>query len=227
MGRNVPESDKLANSLIRKASDLAMAYLDAVLVHRAKELDNVQSLPQTGDAVENHLADPTDRAAITSLDGVDPLRRDPLRALVSERVIMMQVRSMAGAGRATRPPLLTRFRSYHIALGLAAALVIALGSSLITIAALKSSRTVSVRFVLAAPEARSVSLVADFNEWSPEEHLLVRNPDSGDWELRVPLRKGRSYVYNFIIDGEHWLPDPSAAGQIDDGLGGLASFISL
>jgi 1,4-alpha-glucan branching enzyme len=110
---------------------------------------------------------------------------------------------------------------------IAAALVIAFVSSLVTLGVLKASSTVSIRFVLSAPEARSVTLVADFNNWSPEGYSLSRSHESGDWELVVPLRKGRSYVYNFVIDGEEWLPDPSAQGTIDDGLGGQASYISL
>jgi 1,4-alpha-glucan branching enzyme len=106
-------------------------------------------------------------------------------------------------------------------------MVVALVSSLVTLGWLKGNETVSVRFVLSAPEAESVTLVADFNDWSPDGHRLTRNEASGEWEILVPLRKGRSYVYNFLIDGEQWLPDPSAAGHIDDGLGGQASYISL
>jgi len=122
---------------------------------------------------------------------------------------------------------LLRSRTYQAALTLAAALVIALVSSLVTLGILKSNATVSIRFVLSAPEAETVTLVADFNDWSPDGHRLTRNEASGEWEILVPLKRGRSYVYNFLIDGEHWLPDPAAAGHIDDGLGGLASFISL
>ena len=157
----------------------------------------------------------------------DPFHRDPIKARATADIIMAEVRLLdtprpLHAGRSV-----LRSRVYRMALGLAAALVIALVSSLVTLGVLKGNETVSIRFVLSAPEAETVTLVADFNSWSPDGHRLTRNEASGEWEILVPLKKGRSYVYNFVIDGEHWLTDPSAAGHIDDGLGGQASYISL
>ena len=153
--------------------------------------------------------------------------RDPAKARATADAIMARVRLMDAPESRQTDRRLLRFRAYRVALGLAAALVIALVSSLVTLGFLKTNDTVSIRFVLSAPEAQTVTLVADFNDWSPDGHMLTRNEASGEWEILVPLRKGRSYVYNFLIDGEYWLPDPSAAGHIDDGLGGVASYISL
>jgi hypothetical protein len=156
-----------------------------------------------------------------------PLYRDPARARATADVIMARIRLMDAPEPLHAGVRSRRFRVYRVALSLAAALVIALVSSLVTLGILKGNETVSVRFVLSAPEAQTVTLVADFNDWSPDGHRLTLNEASGEWEILVPLRKGRSYVYNFLIDGEQWLPDPSAAGHIDDGLGGQASYISL
>ncbi len=155
------------------------------------------------------------------------LYRDPVKARATADVIMARVHLMDTPKPLHAERRSVRYRVYRVALSLAAALVIALVSSLVTLGLLKNNDTVSIRFVLSAPEAQTVTLVADFNGWSPDGHRLTRNESSGEWEILVPLRKGRSYVYNFLIDGEHWLPDPSAAGHIDDGLGGQASFISL
>ena len=153
--------------------------------------------------------------------------RDQLLAKRTEEAVMASVLKFGlpiQSGRWARPFLSKRF-SWTMAL--AAALVIAFVSSVVTLGLLRSSSTVSIRFVLSAPGAQSVNLVADFNDWSPEGYNLSKSLESGEWELVVPLRKGRSYVYNFVIDGEYWLPDPSAQGTIDDGLGGKASYISL
>lgn len=153
--------------------------------------------------------------------------RDPVQAKRTEDAIMAGVLVLGPPSRLTQHRKIFTSRPFNWAMTLAAALIIALVSSLVTLGVLKSSSMVSIRFVLSAPEAQSVTLVADFNNWSSEGYSLARSDETGDWELLVPLRKGRSYVYNFVIDGEDWLPDPSAQGTIDDGLGGQASFISL
>ena len=76
---------------------------------------------------------------------------------------------------------------------------------------------VRVHFVLRAPEAKSVSLVGDFNGWDPGAHQLERVGDV--WRAVVPLPRGR-YEYQFVVDGELWLVDPAAHGTVDDGFGG-------
>jgi len=85
---------------------------------------------------------------------------------------------------------------------------------------------VDVRFVLVAPEASSVWLAADFNQWAADGYALSRNSD-GSWEITVPLRKGRAYAYNFVIDGERWVVDPSSPSRLDDGFGGSSSSLTL
>jgi len=86
---------------------------------------------------------------------------------------------------------------------------------------------VEVRFTLAVPEAGSVSLVGDFTDWEASKHSLTDPDKDGVWETSVRLRKGRVYEYNFIIDGETWIPDPNALLQVDDGFGGESSVLSL
>jgi len=56
-----------------------------------------------------------------------------------------------------------------------------------------------VNFICLAPQARSVSLVGDFNQWSPATHLLNRMPD-GAWLLLVELPHGH-HRYAFRVDG--------------------------
>lgn len=67
------------------------------------------------------------------------------------------------------------------------------------------SRKRRVSFSLAAPRARAVSLVGDFNAWDPEKHPMKKSPD-GVWEKSVILAPG-TYEYKFFQDGQ-WLVDP-------------------
>ena len=87
--------------------------------------------------------------------------------------------------------------------------------------------SVSVLFVLDAPQAKSVSLVGDFNRWNPAIHVLKRRDPSQPWELKVNLPRGKMYVYDFVIDGKHWVPDPSVETKVDDGFGGSGSLLRL
>lgn len=66
-----------------------------------------------------------------------------------------------------------------------------------------------VNFFLAAPEARQVEVVGDFNEWQPPGHPMRRQPD-GSWTAQVPLHHGH-HLYVFVVDGKPVL-DPRAQG---------------
>jgi len=117
-------------------------------------------------------------------------------------------------------------RGSRIAWLAAAAALVAVASSALTMAFIRRGSPVEVRFVLEAPEATSVWLAADFNDWSPSGYELEKAAD-GTWSIIVPLRRGASYSYNFVIDGERWVADPSAPSRLDDGLGGVSSSLSL
>lgn len=66
-----------------------------------------------------------------------------------------------------------------------------------------------VRFVLAAPTASSVTLVGDFNRWSPDATPLRSIGTNGVWIVDVPLSAGR-HEYAFVVNGAQWMPDPAA-----------------
>ncbi|MBC7704505.1 MAG: 1,4-alpha-glucan branching protein GlgB, partial [Rhodoferax sp.] len=53
------------------------------------------------------------------------------------------------------------------------------------------------RFAVWAPNARSVSIVGDFNHWNPEaDRAYVRGDGSGLWELDIPgVVQGQSYKF--------------------------------
>ena len=86
---------------------------------------------------------------------------------------------------------------------------------------------VSVLFILDAPAAKTVSLVGDFNKWNPAVHVLKRAEPGQPWEVRVDLQRGKMYVYDFVIDGKHWVPDPTVETKVEDGFGGSGSLLRL
>ena len=109
----------------------------------------------------------------------------------------------------------------------AAAVALVIGTVLFTHLHARRSTTVVVRFELSAPRAQSVALVGDFVDWQPDR-LMLRDPDDdGIWEIRVRLKRGASYTYNFIIDDQVWITDPKSLIRVKDGFGGESSVVSL
>ncbi len=70
-----------------------------------------------------------------------------------------------------------------------------------------STKKPGTEFTLLAPQARSVFLSGDFNEWSPSSHPLKKNKE-GIWKISVSLDPGQ-YQYRFLVDGE-WQNDPAS-----------------
>jgi Glycogen recognition site of AMP-activated protein kinase len=70
-----------------------------------------------------------------------------------------------------------------------------------------------VRFVFVG-QAKSVTLVGDFNRWGGETTPLTQSP-SGAWTVSVPVANGR-HEYAFIVNGTRWTTDPLAPTKSDD-----------
>ena len=71
------------------------------------------------------------------------------------------------------------------------------------------------QFVLVAPNAQSVALVGDFNDWSLSATTLARQAGDGIWWVTVKLPPGR-YRYAFVVNGTTWRSDPNAPGSEDE-----------
>ena len=111
------------------------------------------------------------------------------------------------------------------ALALAAALVVWLGWPAGSPIATPSAGAITVRFVLAAPNAHEVSVAGTFNQWDPRATPLVRTGANGVWSATITLPAGQ-HQYAFVVDGVRWVPDP-AAPAIDDGFGRRNSVLTL
>lgn len=72
-----------------------------------------------------------------------------------------------------------------------------------------------VQFVFVAPEAASVALAGDFNDWDASATPLARQQGDGVWWVSVPLSPGR-YRYSFVVDGGIWRGDPLAPRAEDE-----------
>src|SRR4051812_45960211 len=73
-----------------------------------------------------------------------------------------------------------------------------LGAHIITVAG--KSGTV---FGVWAPNARSVSVVGDFNGWDPKSNLLKARGSSGIWEGFIPaVGKGALYKYHIVSNND-------------------------
>lgn len=88
-------------------------------------------------------------------------------------------------------------------------------------------KTRSLQFVLVAPEAATVSLVGDFNDWdAARTPMRPLRADGPVWSAVVPLAPGR-YHYAFLVNGSRWLADPAAPPASDDGFGAPSSVVTV
>ncbi len=85
----------------------------------------------------------------------------------------------------------------------------------------KSSDT---EFAYVAPDAKSVSLVGEFNNWDANANPMQN--ENGTWKLTLPLAPG-TYQYKFYVNGADWKPDPNNQKTVDDGYGGKNSVITV
>jgi hypothetical protein len=82
----------------------------------------------------------------------------------------------------------------------------------------------TLQFVLVAPQAASVALVGDFNDWDPARSPM--QTAHGVWATAVRLAPGR-YRYAFLVNGVEWRADPSAPSAKDDEFGTPSSVVTV
>ncbi len=64
----------------------------------------------------------------------------------------------------------------------------------------------AVVFVTLYPRANSVQVAGDFNNWQPIENPMQRVGESGVWQTKLNLPRGK-YRYRLVVDGQ-WQQDP-------------------
>jgi 1,4-alpha-glucan branching enzyme len=68
---------------------------------------------------------------------------------------------------------------------------------------------VAVTFVLDDDTEGPVSVVGDFNDWTPGAHLLRRR-SNGTRSVTVTLPAGERVRFRYLASGGRWLDDPEA-----------------
>jgi hypothetical protein len=86
------------------------------------------------------------------------------------------------------------------------------------------SQADNLQFVLVAPQAASVAVVGDFNDWDPARSPM--QTAHGVWATVVRLAPGR-YRYAFLVNGVEWRADPSAPAANDDEFGTPSSVVTV
>ncbi|MEM7050157.1 MAG: isoamylase early set domain-containing protein [Acidobacteriota bacterium] len=85
----------------------------------------------------------------------------------------------------------------------------------------KSGRACRVTFRLPQEEVtgEKVALLGDFNEWSPEEHTLVRRKN-GTFSITLSVDAEQEYRFRYLVDESQWLDDPEADRAVPNRFGG-------
>jgi hypothetical protein len=170
-------------------------------------------------------------------DGLDPLLERAVQSLRREPAVSPAWRAELLA-RVHQPTRRSSGMTTWLPLGIAAALALAVGlrhtrvgaGVVDTTAAVATAATNAlaanageVRFALAAPSARRVSVVGDFNRWNPSAVPMRRSPDGRTWIADVSLAPGR-HVFAFAVDGG-LRADPTAPRAVEDDFGVPSSVI--
>lgn len=165
----------------------------------------------------------TARTAAT-LSGARPSR--DFSARVMERL---------GEASAPHDPLLARFVRWWTAPRMLAWNPLAAG---VALAALVALALLPGRFAdpPAAPEAarvhlvwygdaRKVTVAGSFNDWSADA-MTMAQVRPGVWAVDLSVPRG-THEYAFVVDGERWIPDPSAPVHVEDGFGQMNARLEI
>ena len=85
---------------------------------------------------------------------------------------------------------------------------------------------VMFRFRPPVGRANAVSLAGSFNNWNAAADVLTDTDGDGVWEITVYLEPGE-YDYQFVVDGERYLADPSGSRHEKDGFGGRKTILTV
>ena len=77
----------------------------------------------------------------------------------------------------------------------------------------------------AAPEAKSVALVGDFNNWNTEKAVNMKK-QKDVFKAVVELETGKEYQFRYLIDGQAWENDWEADAYVSTPFGVDNSVVS-
>ena len=112
----------------------------------------------------------------------------------------------------------TRRPAYAAALAAGVVAVVTVGMLRSRPQVVTGGAPIPVQFVLVAPEARSVAVVGDFNNWGLGDTALVAENHNGVWSVSAPVPAG-VHRYAFLVNGKQWVADPTAPRSAGDDFG--------
>ncbi|MEZ5042365.1 MAG: isoamylase early set domain-containing protein [Saprospiraceae bacterium] len=81
--------------------------------------------------------------------------------------------------------------------------------------------------VEAAPEATTIAIVGEFNNWNVEKAIPMKiQKKDGIFKAIVELESGKEYQFRYLIDGQTWENDLQADGYAPTPFGVENSVIS-
>ncbi|NIU01070.1 MAG: hypothetical protein GWN01_09140 [Nitrosopumilaceae archaeon] len=66
-------------------------------------------------------------------------------------------------------------------------------------------KTKRISFKISIPEANTVKLVGDFNNWDDSSHPMKKNKN-GTWQIKLKLQEGE-YQFLYLVDDSSWKTD--------------------
>lgn len=89
----------------------------------------------------------------------------------------------------------------------------------------KHGKTCHVTFrVVLPPGVNAVSVVGDFNRWTPGEHPLLPRKD-GAYSCSVPLPVGGRFEFKYLTTSGEWLNDDAADAHTSNDWGEVNSVV--
>ncbi len=90
----------------------------------------------------------------------------------------------------------------------------------------KTVPTCEVVFELPADiEAKSASLVGDFNDWDVNGTPMKKV--KGVWKASLKLQQGQEYQFRYLVNGEEWHNDDDADKYVPNNIDGDNSVVSV
>jgi len=78
----------------------------------------------------------------------------------------------------------------------------------------------------AAPDAKKIAIVGDFNDWD-QSHTYMTSLKNGDFNATLEIPAGREYRFRYYIDGSYWENDWQADKYVPNDFGCDDSVLSL
>lgn len=92
---------------------------------------------------------------------------------------------------------------------------------------LKSGKQVNVTFYThALPEAESVYIAGDFNNWNEQSDAMEKLKD-GRFKITIKLEAGRDYQFRYLVSGKEWHNDWEADKYVPNPFSGDNSVVTV